>query len=277
MRSPARRSTPLSRRRCPRPTCRAPFFAGAIMATVGPIACFATNAVTYAPYLLAIYLVRIPSTATRRPEVGSRGRRARASILEAARAIVQKRGLRSALLTVAITSLFGIPTITFMPVLVRDAFHLGTAAFGGALSVFGLGGLIGAAAVLPLATNRSRRLLSSAAALVLAAAIVGMALDRVFGALLVLVFVAGAAMVASNTAANSILQSSIDGRLRGRVSSMYTLALRGGAPIGSLVTGLVASRWGVRTALLVNGALALLCHSALQIWSRRNSSAKKAA
>src|SRR3974390_1765284 len=86
-----------------------------------------------------------------------------------------------------------------------------------------------------------------------------MALDRVFG----LVFVGGAAMVASNTAANSILQSAIDGRVRGRVSSMYTLALRGGIPVGSLATGIVASRWGIRTALLINGSLAMACHAAV--------------
>lgn len=161
------------------------------------------------------------------------------------------------------------PMVTFLPVLIRDAFHLGGAEFGGALSVFGFGGLIGAAVVLPLKTNRHRQILSNLAALGLSALVVGMALDRVFGALLALVFVAGGLMVASNTAANSILQSSIDGRIRGRVSSMYTLALRGGAPIGDLATGIVASHWGVRMALLINGSLALACHAALIRGARR--------
>jgi hypothetical protein len=31
------------------------------------------------------------------------------------------------------------PVVTFIPVLVRDAFHLGSKEFGGALSVFGFG------------------------------------------------------------------------------------------------------------------------------------------
>jgi hypothetical protein len=46
---------------------------------------------------------------------------------------------------------------------------------------------------------------------------------------------------------------------------MYTLALRGGAPLGSPVTGIVASHWNIRTALLINGALAVVGHTAL-IW-----------
>ena len=253
-----------------------PFFAGVAMATVGPIVCFALNASSYAPYLLAIYLLRIPSPPRRRPEAGPRRERARASLLEAFGTIAKRRRLRGAFLTVILTSVFCMPMVTFMPVLVRDAFHLGSGEFGGALSVFGFGGLIGAAVVLPLKTNRHRQILSNLAALGLSALVVAMALDRIFGVLLALVFVAGVLMVASNTAANSILQSSIDGRIRGRVSSMYTLALRGGAPLGNLASGLATSHWGIRRALVVNGLLALACHAALIRGARRRARTERA-
>ena len=246
-----------------------PFFAGAIMATLGPLVCFALNATSYVPYLLAIYLLRIPSQPAQERQTGSRRERARASLLEAFGAIAKKRRLRRAFLTVTLTSVFCMPLITFMPVLVRDAFHLGGTEFGGALSVFGFGGLIGAALVVPLKTNRRRQILSNLAALGLSVLVVGLALNRIFAVLLVLVFLAGGLMVASNTSANSILQSSIDGRIRGRVSSMYTLAIRGSAPLGSLATGIVTSYWGVRTAFLINGSLALVCHAALIRRARR--------
>jgi predicted MFS family arabinose efflux permease len=240
-----------------------PLFAGVVMATLGPIVCFALNASSYAPYLLAIYLLRIPSRPPPPASVGTRTATARRSLLEAVTAVAKKRRMRRALLTVLITSVFCMPMVTFIPVLVRDAFHLGSTEFGGALSVFGFGGLVGAATVLVLKTNRQRQILSNLAALGLSALIIATALCPVFGIDLVLLFLIGGAMVASNTAANSILQSSIDGRIRGRVSSMYTLALRGGAPLGSLATGIVTSHWGVRTAFAVNGTLALACHVAL--------------
>jgi len=210
-----------------------PLFAGIVMATFGPIVCFALNASSYAPYLVAIYLLCIPSQPSQPALMGTRRARARTSLLEAVAAVAKRRRLRRALLTVLLTSVFYMPTITFVPVLVRDAFHLGSSAFGGALSVFGLGGLVGAAAVLPLKTNRQRQILSALAACALGAFIVATALGRIFAVELVLLFLIGGAMVASNTAANSILQSSIDGRIRGRVSSLYTLALRGGAPLGN--------------------------------------------
>jgi predicted MFS family arabinose efflux permease len=258
-----------------------PLLAGVVMATLGPVVCFALNASSYAPYLLAIYLLRLPSRPTApfpappRP-AGSRAGTARKSLLEAVGAIARKRRLRRALLTVVVTSLFGMPLLTFIPVLVRDAFHLGSAEFGGALSVFGFGGLLGAAAVLPLRTNRHRQIMSILAAVVLSATIAGAALSRLFGLELALLFIGGGAMVASNTAANSILQSSIDARIRGRVSSLYTLALRGGAPLGSLATGLVVAHWGIRTALLANGLIALACHAALIGRSRRRARAARA-
>ena len=49
---------------------------------------------------------------------------ARKSLLEVVATIAKKRRLRTALLTVLITSVFCMPMVTFLPVLVRDAFHL---------------------------------------------------------------------------------------------------------------------------------------------------------
>ncbi len=241
-----------------------PLFAGLLMAAFGAVVCFAVNAASYAPYLLAIYLLRIPARASSLPLIaGAAASGAQPSIREAVATVTKDGQLLRALSIVMLNSVFCMPTVTFMPVLVRDAFHLGSTEFGAALSAFGLGGLVGAAGVLALRTNRQRRLLSSLASLGLGALIAATARGQIFAEELALLFVIGGALVASNTASNSILQSSIDGRLRGRISSLYTLALRGGAPLGNLVTGVVVSHWGVRTALLVNGILAALCQTAL--------------
>jgi len=47
------------------------------------------------------------------------------------------------------------------------------------------------------------------------------------------------------------------------------LASRGGASLGSLMTGLAVSTFGVREALLVNGVLAVVAHLAIgRAWLR---------
>jgi MFS family permease len=234
-----------------------PFVAGIVLSAIGVTACFALNAASYVPFLVAIFFVRLPKP-TPSSDPASDG-----TILEAFRTIVRVPTLRRALLKVLISSLFCAPLVTFTPVIVRDVFHLGSSAFGAALSMFGIGGLIGAATVLPIHDDAKRQVFASVAALILATMTVGIGVDHSYPLLLVLLLFAGAAMVASNTAANSILQGSIDGHLRGRVASIYTLALRGGAPLGNLATGVVVSHWGTHPALLINGSLAFLSHAFL--------------
>ena len=53
----------------------------------------------------------------------------------------------------------------------------------------------------------------------------------------------------------SIVQLSIPDDLRGRVISVYMVALRGGGPLGGLVTGAMADLLTAPRALAVNGAL----------------------
>ena len=238
-----------------------PLAAGALMTAFGAVACFAANAASYVPFLLAIFLLRPAAMAV--AERGAEG----ATLRDAVRGVLDAPPLRRAILTTLMTSVFSAPLITFLPVVVRDELHLGTAAFGGALSAFGVGGLAGAALVLPPRVNERRQVNASLAARGRGALVAVAGVVRWYPALVGVVFFAGAAMVASNTSVNSILQSSIDSGHRGRVASLYTLALRGGAPLGNVATGLLVSRWGGR-ALVANGLLAIVAHALLASWRR---------
>jgi len=85
--------------------------------------------------------------------------------------------------------------------------------------------------------------------------------------LIPLIGCAGAALTISNTAANSVLQTSAEPGALGRTVSLYMLAMGGGGSVGSLLTGITASAFGIQRALIVNAVLALAAHLALQ-WSR---------
>jgi hypothetical protein len=65
------------------------------------------------------------------------------------------------------------------------------------------------------------------------------------------------------------LQSRSDPAVRGQTVSMYMLAIRSGMAAGSLVTGVSVHLLGVRMALAINGALAIVIQIALgRIWLR---------
>ena len=68
----------------------------------------------------------------------------------------------------------------------------------------------------------------------------------------------GRTLAVVNTSANTLIQSTADPKLLGQAASLFKLAMRGGLPLGSLLTGLSVEFLGVQHALLVNGILAVI-------------------
>ena len=78
-------------------------------------------------------------------------------------------------------------------------------------------------------------------------------------------------MTVSNTSANSLLQSTAPARIRGQTVSLYMLVMRGGISVGSLLTGMSVHWLGVREALLINGAVALVAQGLIGgYWSMQS-------
>lgn len=72
--------------------------------------------------------------------------------------------------------------------------------------------------------------------------------DFIFAA--VTTFFIGASMMVLISATSTILQSIIDENKRGRVMSFFTMAFMGTAPIGSLIGGAIADRFGFNATVL---------------------------
>ena len=92
---------------------------------------------------------------------------------------------------------------------------------------------------------------------------VAVALNHSYAGLLALMTIAGALMTMTQTSVNSILQERVTDGIRGQTTSLYMIAMRGGLSLGSLATGVSVNYFGVRTALLANGLLALAAHAVL--------------
>ena len=231
-----------------------PTLAGILMASLGAIGCFALNAASYLPFIwIALWILphgKPPATPDD-PEVGHH-------LFAGVRDIARTPHLRGALLTVLLTSAFCGPLIVFCPVLVKEALHGDVSDFSIAIGAIGVGGLLGAIALLGVDASRDRRRLSSWFAIGYGSVMVAAALNPWLWGLPALLVLAGLSMSISNTSANALLQATSLPRLRGQTVSLYMLALRGGVSIGSLATGLSAHLLGVRHALFINGALAVV-------------------
>jgi len=71
----------------------------------------------------------------------------------------------------------------------------------------------------------------------------------------VALFFAGLCLLMLFTSITSMVQLAISEEMRGRVTSVYMLAFRGGMPFGSLLAGSLASRFSPSMALLTLSAL----------------------
>src|SRR5262249_4450178 len=58
-------------------------------------------------------------------------------------------------------------------------------------------------------------------------------------------------------ATNTILQTIVEERLRGRVMSFYTMAFFGTVPIGSLLGGVLADRYGAMFTVMLTGIVCI--------------------
>jgi MFS family permease len=234
-----------------------PAIAGIVMAGVGAVGCFALNAVSYLPFIWVALWV-LPRGNPVAAVEGERGHFF-AGIAE----ILRTPHLRGALLTVLLSSTLCGPLIVFCPVLVKNVLHGDVKDFSLSIGAFGIGGLLGAVALLGVAAGRDRRRLSSWFALTYGLLVIAVALNPWFWGLPVLLALAGLAMTVTDTSANSLLQASAVPDLRGETISLYMLALRGGVSVGSLVTGASVSLLGARQALLINGLIAVVAQFAV--------------
>jgi MFS family permease len=75
---------------------------------------------------------------------------------------------------------------------------------------------------------------------------------------LVMGFLAGFGLILYVASTNTMLQLTLDDRFRGRVMSLYTLMLVGTAPIGALLTGGIAQRFGAPVATTFSAGVLLL-------------------
>jgi MFS family permease len=236
-----------------------PSLAGVLMSSVGVMACFVTSALSYVPFIgVAIWILPrwTPAPPAAQPAAERR-------MLAGVGEITRVPHLRGALLTVLVTGVLAGPLMTFAPVLVKQVFHGSAAHFSAAVAAFGIGGLLGATGLLAVPPGVDRRRICSGFSLALGALVVLTAVSPVYWLVPPLLVLAGASVTVSNTAANALLQATASPRLLGRTVSLYMLAIRGGMSVGALLTGLTVTALGVRTALLLNGLLAVVLQAAI--------------
>ncbi len=224
-----------------------PMVAGALLAQGGAGLCFGVNVLSFVAVIVAVAGIELPATA------GSSGEGFRQSLRAGFAQVRGSAVLSSLVLLGGVGSLLAFPLITYLPVLAGDVLRTGASGYSLLLSSYGAGAIAGAltTAHRGQVAGRGRLSLMAFAAHGLAALLAVLS-GRQWLAM-ALLFLAGMCLVVAFSIVNSLVQEHAPEAYRGRILSIYGLAFRGGAPVGSLLTGVGVRALGAPATL---GALA---------------------
>jgi predicted MFS family arabinose efflux permease len=210
-----------------------PALGGIALIKLGAAWNFTFNGISFVAVIVTLYMIQtafVPAK-SREPIM--------TSMKEGIRFMRQQPGMESLIVLAFCMTTLGFPLIGFLVVFAEDVFHGGTQTFTLLLSCSGAGAVTGALIVAGL--GRLKKQGQTAMIMLAVLGVFTMAFSRSPSTLIacIMLFLAGASLMAVFSMITTLVQTIIPDNMRGRVMSVYNLALRGGGPVGSLLAGSV--------------------------------------
>jgi MFS family permease len=230
-----------------------PSLAGIIIAASSEGYCFLIDGISYSAVIVSLLMMRIPAV---------EAKRATTSMFEQLREgwsyVSTFVPIRSILSLFAIVSLMGWPFIVLMPIFAAQVLHGGPHTMGFLMGAVGVGALASALVLVVRKSVRGLTRVIPIAAAIFGVGLIAFGFSKVLWLSMLLMLVTGYGMLQGLTASNTVIQTLVDEKMRGRVMSYYTAAFVGMAPFGSLLAGALAHWIGAPHTVMISGAACIL-------------------
>jgi MFS family permease len=163
--------------------------------------------------------------------------------------------LTALIVLAAATTFLGFAVLTFLPIFTKQIFHEDANTFAHLMAFSGAGSIVGALIVAWLGKFPKMGWTALIVQAIYGLLIIAFAVSRVLWLSDILLFLTGAALMVVFSTVTSLVQMTAPNEMRGRVMSIYMLAFRGGMPLGSLVSGWLATFLGAPLVIGINGVL----------------------
>ncbi len=233
-----------------------PPLGGAVAAVAGLAGDFALNGCSYLAVIVSLLLLPAETTAT--PAAPSGPSRTWAAVREML-AVIQKQPAVSAAVMVYAVLLFVAPSQALLvPIFVTSVLGGGAAQVGLLFAASGIGTVAGSLFVASFGDYRrkGRLLVSANAAWVIALAI--FALSRSFASSFTMLVLMAAAQSVFTTLVITLMQGSVEAKMRGRIMSLNTLLMMGVRPLGDFPVSVATSFFGIAHAALLSASVVAL-------------------
>jgi predicted MFS family arabinose efflux permease len=229
-----------------------PMLGGIALTSMGAAWCFTFNGISFIAVIISLSLLPV------RPLAAKTSASLVASLKEGLRFIKGQESMAALIVLAFLMTMLGIPLLAFLPVVVKDVFHMGPKIFTLLLCVSGAGAVAGALTVAAFGHIQQKGRMTLFTLVLLGFMMTAFALSTSLILSCILVFIAGAALVAVFAMISSLVQLIAPDEIRGRVMSVYNVAFRGGMPIGALISGELITKSSVPVVLAGNGLLLAL-------------------
>ena len=229
-----------------------PALGGLALTSLGAGWCFSLNGLSFLAVIAS--LLAIKTKFNPKPNSDS----VLDSMREATTFMRGQEGMISLVLIGFFVTLLSFPLITFLPVIARDIFHGNANTFTLFLCLSGAGSVTGALVIASGQKKSGQARLSLVVMLLLGALITGIGLSKFFALTSVLIFFSGAALIGVFALNTSLVQLHVSDVMRGRVMAVYSVAFRGGMPLGSLISGILIKQTSASSVMALNGILVIV-------------------
>ncbi|PYR86747.1 MAG: MFS transporter, partial [Acidobacteria bacterium] len=225
-----------------------PAVAGIVVATIGEGWCFLINGLSYLAVIVGLLFITSGNQAPQEEHTSHTE-----AILEGFRFVLHTRPVRTLLMLIGVISLMGMPYSVLMPIFADHILNGGAKGLGFLMGFSGIGALLGA---VTLAGRQGIRGLSTwvmLACMGFGTSLILFSASRVLWLSTVLLVPVGFCMMVQLASSNTLIQSMVPDRLRGRVMAVYSMMFMGMAPFGALLAGLLATRLGAPLTVAIGG------------------------
>jgi MFS family permease len=229
-----------------------PALAAGLVDLFGEGICFTIDAASYLAVIASLLMMRV---AKRPPK--PRTAKVGAELVEGIRYVWNIPLIRAVLGLLAVSSVLGGAYSALLPVVATTTLHGGPHTLGILMSSAGCGALVGALYLASRASIIGLVDVIERCAIGLGTGLIALELARTTIVAVPLLFGIGMSMMVQLSATNTLLQSLVDEKMIGRVISLYAVAFFGGAPLGALLEGSLASQIGAIHTFAIAGALCL--------------------
>jgi MFS family permease len=230
-----------------------PAIGGFLLIALGAAWCFTINGLSFLAVILGLWAMKLtPHVSSLHAESPFK------ELTSGLRYVSQQPELKGLLLLSLIFSIFGISYSTVLPAFVERVLHRDAVAYGWVNAMIGIGALLSA---FMIANHRGGNwrgswLLWSSIGFPLVLTV--FSFNPYLPLSLLLCVGLGMGFMIQFTMINTLLQTRVDDRLRGRVMGLYTLTFFGFSPFGNLAVGALSEHLGLSLAMTLFAVISLI-------------------